>query len=114
MRTAKLYLKDILDAVNLIEKSIKGISQKKFDKDKDIQDATIRRITIIGEAAKNVPQPFRREYADVPWKDVAGMRDVLIHAYFGVKLDKVWNVVNNDLPQLKKQIQKIIESLGEN
>jgi len=114
VRTTKLYLKDILDSINLIEKSIKGLSQKDFDKDKDIQDATIRRIEIIGEAAKNVPQPFRKEYGDIPWKDVAGMRDVLIHAYFGVKLDKVWNVVKNDLPLLKKQIQEITESLGEN
>lgn len=107
-RDLTLFLEDILESIELIEKSAKNMTQEKFENNRDIQDATARRIEIIGEAVKNLPLSFRNKYPDVPWKDIVGMRDILIHAYFGVEINRVWNIVQNDLPKLKKQIQQIL------
>ena len=73
--------------------------------------AVIRRLEIMGEAAKNIPEDFRNKYCEVPWKQIAGMRDVLIHGYFGVNLERVWIVVERDLPDLKQKISKILEEI---
>ena len=108
------YLKHILDAINDIEFSVKTLSKKEFMKNKDIKDATIRRIEIIGEAVKNISQDFKVKYPKIEWKKIAGSRDVMIHAYFNVDLDIVWEIVKKDLPKLKKQIHGIFKSLGKN
>ncbi len=83
-----------------------------FYEDSIVQDAVLRRLEIIGEAVKNVPDDFRAKYPDVPWRQIAGMRDVLIHAYFGVNLRRVWKVVKEDLPGLKLKILKILEEIS--
>ncbi|MBU0459975.1 MAG: DUF86 domain-containing protein [Nanoarchaeota archaeon] len=111
-RNVRLYLNDILESASRIENSIKNISKSEFKLNEDIQDATIRRLEIIGEAVKNIPDNFKRKYSEIEWKKIAGMRDVLIHAYFGVNLERVWLVVKNELPKLKKQVEKIIEDLS--
>jgi len=69
----------------------------------------LRRLEIIGEAVKNIPDDFRAKYPDIPWRQIAGMRDILIHAYFGVELRRVWKVVKEDLPELKLKILKILD-----
>ncbi len=71
----------------------------------------MRRLEIIGEAVKNVPEDFRTKYPDIPWRQIAGMRDVLIHAYFGVNLRRVWKVIKEEIPELKLKILKILEGL---
>ncbi|MBI2666829.1 DUF86 domain-containing protein [Candidatus Woesearchaeota archaeon] len=109
-RDALLYLGDIIEAIELIDKSMKRKSKVFFLKDRDLQDATIRRLEIIGEAVKHLPSHFKLSPA-IPWKDVAGMRDVLSHAYFNVTLEQVWLVITRDLPILKVEIQKIINGL---
>ena len=76
-----------------------------------IQDAVIRRLAVIGEAVENVSPEFRGKHPDVPWRKVAGMRDVLIHDYFGVDLELTWIVIRRDLPKLKQEIAKIVENL---
>ncbi len=107
-----IYLNDILEAINLIESSTKKISGKEFNHNRDIQDATIRRVEIIGEAVKQIPSDFRKKYPSIEWKKIAGTRDVLIHAYSGIKMDMIWQIVIDDLPKLKHKIEKIVEDLA--
>lgn len=105
-RKPELYINDILEAIQLIEEFTKGYSKEKFINDKLHLSAVVRQLEIIGEAVKHLTSQFRQKYPDTEWKDIAGMRDVLIHAYFGVNAERVWNVVKGELPVLKKQIKK--------
>ena len=102
-RDVRLYIQDILECIDKIEEYTKEITQDDFYKNILVQDAVLRRLEIIGEAVKNIPQEFRAKYPNIPWKKMAGMRDVLIHAYFGVNLKRVWKVTRKDLVDLKKK-----------
>jgi len=84
------------------------VSQAEFFKSRHLQDAIIRRLEIIGEAVKNLPMPFRSKYTDIPWKQIAGMRDILIHEYFDVDLVLTWRVVKQELPSIKKRLAAIL------
>lgn len=108
-RDEEIYLKHILDAINDIEESTNNLSKKEFDSDKDIKDATLRRIEIIGEAAKHISSETRDKYKEIEWKKIAGTRDVLIHAYFSVDWDLVWQMIEKDIKILKKQILNILK-----
>lgn len=110
-RDLRLFIKDILENINLIESFSKNISKDGLSKNELKQYAIIRALEIIGEATKHIPDSFRKKYPKVPWKDIAGFRDVVIHAYFGVILERVWKVIQEDLPNLKIKIQKILEDL---
>jgi uncharacterized protein with HEPN domain len=105
----KIFLEHILENIEKIENGIDGMIEIKFSKDVDIQDATLRRLEIIGEAVRSLPDSFRKKHSKVPWKKIAGLRDVLIHEYFGVDMELVWKIANNDIPKLKKQIIKLLE-----
>ncbi|MBS3134787.1 DUF86 domain-containing protein [Candidatus Woesearchaeota archaeon] len=109
-RNLKLFLNDISKNIELIDNSVKNISKKDFKSNGILVDATIRRLEIIGEAVKNLPKDFRNRYSHIEWSDIAGFRDVVIHSYFAVDLDKVWNVIKDDLPKLKKDIESISEN----
>lgn len=108
-RNLNLFIEDISENINLINNSTKNMSQKEFILNKDIIDAIIRRLEVIGEAAKNLPDSFRDKYPKVPWKDISWFRDVLIHGYFGINLDRIWKVIKEDLPELKKEIKDILK-----
>jgi uncharacterized protein with HEPN domain len=108
MRKDKAYLKDILSAISDIEEFLKDVTEKEFYKNKEKQYAVLRALEIIGEASKNVSKEIKSMYSEIPWKDIAGMRDKLIHLYFGVKLELVWQTVKDKIPELKKQIQSIL------
>ena len=97
--------------MTLIEESTKSISEIDFNMNRLLIDATVRRLEIIGEAVKHISKSTREKYSEVEWRGVAGFRDIMIHEYFGVKIEKVWNVIKEDLPKLKKQIQGIKKDL---
>ncbi len=108
-RDSAIFLEDILENIELIEKFTKNVTKETFRTDTKTQYSVIRGIEIIGEAAKNLPGNLTGKYPDIPWKDITGMRDKLIHAYFGVDFERVWDVVKDDLPDLKMKIKKILE-----
>lgn len=107
----KILLLDILDSIEKIEEYTKNISEDKFFNDPQIQDAVVRRIGIIGEAVKNLPAPLRNKHPYIPWKKIAGTRDVIIHDYSGIDIDLVWEIANKDILKLKKQITELLEKV---
>lgn len=102
-----IFIKHILNAIEDIETYSKGLSKEKFEKNKKSQDAIIRKIEIIGEAAKNVSQNFILKHPNIPWKESIRTRDKLIHGYFGIDLNIVWMIIEDELPKFKKEINKI-------
>ena len=107
------YIQDILDAVADVEEFVSGLSFEDFKRDKKTLYAVIRGIEVIGEATKNIPNTIRDRYTDVPWKDMAGMRDKLIHDYSGVDAEVLWKTVEQDLPLLRASVSKIMKELKE-
>lgn len=107
-----VYLKHIFDAMLTIEEYLQGVDYDAFmgKSKKMLHDGVVRQIEIIGEATKNLSEIIRKKHPDVPWKDMAGMRDKLIHHYFGVDLDSVWGTAENDIPALKNKIERIISA----
>ncbi len=107
-----VFLQHIAEAIMIIEEYMRGVDLDAFLDSIQIQDAVIRRLEIIGEAVKNLPAGVKNMYPEVPWRTLAGFRDVLIHGYFGIDNDVVWQTFTEDLPVLKKQIQKILTDLS--
>jgi uncharacterized protein with HEPN domain len=104
----KIFIRHIIESIELIEDYAKQLNCPQFKKDQVLQDAIIRRLEIIGEATKNIPSLFRIEHSHIPWKQMAGIRDILIHEYFDVDLDLTWQVVQKELPALKENLARLL------
>jgi|SRR3989344_83583 len=112
-RDLSLFLEDILVNINDIESFVGNLSRERLEINKLRTKAILRSLEVIGEAVKHIPSEIREKYPNIPWKDVAGMRDVLIHAYFGIENDHIWKAIKKDLPILKTEVKKILKDLNE-
>jgi len=110
-KDVKIFLEHILESISLIEDYTKGKKKKEFLDSKLLQDAVIRRIEIIGEAIINIPNDLKEKFKDIPWKNIIGMRDILIHQYFGADLALIWKVITENIPELKLQILSVKANL---
>lgn len=105
------FVQDILESVNDVGNFIEGMDFKEFIKDKKTIYSVVRAIEIIGEATKNIPEQIRKSYPGVPWKKMAGMRDRLVHEYFGIDLEILWATAKEDVPQLRGPVSKVLEDM---
>ena len=108
-RDYKVYLEDILEAIDKIRTYTVGMSAGTFAADSKTLDAVLRNLEVIGEAVKRVPDEVRSQHQQVEWKKIAGLRDILIHQYFGIDAEIIWDVVQNKLPELERQIRDAVQ-----
>lgn len=113
MSEVLVYLDDILEAADKIERFTRGLDYEAFAADPKTVDAVLRNFEVIGEAAKNVPEEVRNEYDTVPWSEMAGMRDKLIHGYATIDLQIIWTTVREEIPTLKSQIESLRNKLDQ-
>jgi uncharacterized protein with HEPN domain len=111
LRDFEVYIEDILQAIDSIQTYTEGLTYEIFVDDKKTVDAVIRNFEIVGEATKQIPLVVRQEYPKVPWREMAGMRDKLIHGYFGVQLDVVWKTVRERIPALRLLMVEVLDEL---
>ena len=108
-RKWKLFVEDILESIELIEKYIGNLEFNDFSKDRKTIDAAVRNFEIIGEASKYIPDYIKEKHADVDWIGIVGLRNRIAHEYFGISLEIVWNIVKQELPKLQNQMKQILE-----
>jgi len=107
-----IFLDHILESIELIEQYTSGKIKGDFLNVVELQDKVVRRLEIIGEAVRNLSKTLKTDYPDIPWKKIAGMRDVLIHEYFGIDLELTWRAIKSDIPKLKRKVLEIKEDLS--
>ena len=110
-KDSSIYLEDILFSITLIEKYTKDLAYNEFEESHDAQDKVLRRLEIIAEAAKKLPEEIRLKNSQVPWKSIIGLRNIITHNYDDVNLKEIWQIVSQHLPETKKQIELIKSSL---
>lgn len=104
-----LYVQDVLDSIERIEEYSSGLKWEEFRKNNLVIDAIVRNFEIIGEAVKHIPKTIRDRYPDIEWREAAGFRDVLIHEYFGIDTEALWDTIKTNIPSFKKKIMAILQ-----
>jgi uncharacterized protein with HEPN domain len=104
-----IFIEHIIDAIKKIEKYTESININEFINNELIQDGVIRNFEVIGEATKKLSKEFIEKYSSIPWKKVAGMRDILAHDYIGIDLWAIWDTIDKDLPEFKRNLQTILK-----
>ena len=107
-RDSRVWLEDISEAIQKIHSYTKGMSSESFAQDVKTLDAVVRNLEVIGEAVKKIPEKVRSKHSEVDWKKIAGLRDILIHEYFGIDAEIIWDIVQNKLPTLEKRVRQIL------
>lgn len=110
-KDVEVLLQHVLESIGLIHVYLQDLPREDFLQSTQIQDAVFRRLEIIGEAIKNIPEDFRKRHRSIPWREVAGLRDVLIHQYFAVDAELTWKMVKDELPLLEQAISEILKSM---
>lgn len=110
-RGIKLYLEDIQDSIRKIDKYTRGFDFEKFSKDEQLIDAVVRNLSIIGEAVRNIPREIKAKNPEVAWNEIKGMRNKVVHEYFGIDEEILWKTIQDDLPIFKKQIAKLLKTV---
>jgi len=108
-REWKLFVEDMLESINLIEKYIEGVKEKDFNSDRKTIDAVVRNLEIIGEASKYIPEDVKYKFSDVDWKGVLGLRNRIAHEYFGISASIIWDIITKELPALKEQMDEVLK-----
>jgi uncharacterized protein with HEPN domain len=108
MRREELYLTDIIEAADAIERFFKDVDKNTFLKDELLQSAVLQKLTIIGEAVARLPKEFRERYPEIEWEDIIGFRNIAVHAYFAVEWSIVWVAATQEVPELKPKIAVIL------
>jgi uncharacterized protein with HEPN domain len=112
LKQDEVFIKHILDEIDFLIDASKGLDYEGLIKDETLKRAFVRSLEVIGVAAKNISSEFRQKYPDIEWRELTGLRDKLIHRYFGVQWEIVWDVVKNKVPRLKEKIGGILKELG--
>ena len=110
-RDITLFFEDIIEATELISEYIGDYSKEEFQNDRKTIDAVVRNIEIIGEAVSKIPDKFREKYPHIPWKKIVGVRNIVIHNYFGVDTNTLWFIVREQLPAFKSEVSQIIQEI---
>ncbi len=110
-RHYSLFFEDTIDAMNKIENYIEGLDFDSFAHNNMVVDAVIRNLEIIGEAIRNIPDNFIDKYPDIPWKRMIGLRNIVIHTYFGIDLENIWKIIAENIPEVKPKIVEILNDI---
>lgn len=112
-KEATIFLKHILESIQLLEKYMDGVTEEEFLHSSEKQDLAIRRLEVIGEAVRNLPEEFRNEHSDIAWNKAMATRNILIHHYFGIDLEIVWDTVTQSIPEFKKQVEQLLANTSD-
>ena len=108
-RDIRFYLDDIVESIEKIEDYTRNLTEEQFSRNTEVQDAVLRRLAIIGEAVKHLPGSLKDHHKQIPWKEITGARDIFVHEYFGVRMERIWKTIKEDLPELKMVAREMIQ-----